>query len=266
MNAIWRKDSVNNKDIISNNKDYWNANADYWFGTTALPEYGVRFVTEDELHLFGDVTRKKMLEICCGSGHSLKYHADHNAGELWGIDLSQHQLDNAKAYLGEFGYSANLICSPMEANLDIPKDYFDYVYSIYGIGWTTDLQGTFMKIASYLKKDGIFIFSWNHTLYQCVSWSSITGTNIIQDNGKLTFDRSYFDESYFRFPVHDREIVLCNRKISTYINALAKAGFVIEQMIEENDTQAMDDTEDMSVKGIKTRMIPISVCFKARKL
>ena len=29
-----------------------------------------------------------MLEICCGSGHSLKYLADRNAGELWGVDIS----------------------------------------------------------------------------------------------------------------------------------------------------------------------------------
>lgn len=28
----------------------------------------------------------------------------------------------------------------MEADIDIPKDYFDFVYSIYGIGWTTDIQ------------------------------------------------------------------------------------------------------------------------------
>lgn len=41
---------------------------------------------------------------------------------------------------------------------------------IYGIGWTTDLQGTFDKIASYLKKDGIFIFSWHHTfnVHKCI--------------------------------------------------------------------------------------------------
>lgn len=69
--------------------------------------------------------------------------------------MSHKQLENASAYLHENGYTAKLICSPMEADLDIPKDYFDYVYSIYGIGWTTDLQGTFNKIASYLKKDGI---------------------------------------------------------------------------------------------------------------
>ena len=50
--------------------------------------------------------------------------------------------------------------------------------------------------------------------------------------------------------------------ISTYVNALARAGFVIEQMIEQNAND-MDDTSD---KAQKAKMIPISVCFKARKL
>lgn len=39
---------------------------------------------------------KKMLGICCGSGHSLKYHADRNAAELWGVDLSHKQIENAQ--------------------------------------------------------------------------------------------------------------------------------------------------------------------------
>ena len=86
-------------EIIESNKTYWNDHADLWFGTTALPVYGVRFPTEDDLHLFSDVAGKKMLEICCGSGHSLKYNAEKGAGELWGVDLSQKQLDNAAKLL-----------------------------------------------------------------------------------------------------------------------------------------------------------------------
>jgi Methylase involved in ubiquinone/menaquinone biosynthesis len=251
--------------ITEVNKTYWNANADAWFGTTALPTYGVKFVTEDDLHLFGDVTGKKMLEICCGSGHSLKYHADRNAGELWGVDISQKQLENAEKYLKENGYSAKLICSPMEADLEIPTDNFDFVYSIYGIGWTTDLLGTFKKIASYLKKDGIFIFSWHHTLYYCVARSSDLSHDVIEGD-KLIFSRSYFDESYFTMPVHESEIILCNRKISTYINALAEAGFCIEQMIEQTDNETMESVGDESNQTKKAKIFPISVCFKARKL
>lgn len=256
---------MNNNEIIQNNKSYWNEHADLWFGTTALPEYGVHFVTEDDLHLFGDVSGKKMLEICCGSGHSLKYHADRKAGELWGVDISHKQIENADKLLKENGYTAKFICSPMEADMDIPTNYFDYVYSIYGIGWTTDLEGTFKKIASYLKKDGIFIFSWHHPLHYCVSWSCSERKDIIK-NDKLTFDKSYFDESYFRMPVHDSEIILCNRKISTYVNTLARAGFGIEQMVEQTDQRTMEAVRDVSDKMKKAKMLPISVCFKARKL
>lgn len=259
---------MTNEELRRFNHTYWNENADQWFGTTALPEYGVKFPTEDELHLFGDVSGKRLLEICCGSGHSLKYHADRNAAELWGVDFSERQLENAEAYLRENGYTAKLICSPMEAELPLPKEYFDYVYSIYGIGWTTDLEGTFRQIASCLKKDGIFIFSWHHTLFYCVSpscesWWDPTGRRQVTQNEQLIVSRSYFDESEFTMPVDGSRIILRNRKISTYINALAKAGFAVEQMIEQNDQSALNDE---SVKSKQGAMIPLSVAFKARKL
>ena len=251
--------------IIEKNKRYWNDHADLWFGATALPKYGVRFVTEDELHFFSDVEGKKVLELCCGSGHSLKYLADKGAGELWGLDLSQKQLDNAKQMLSGSGCNPKLICAPMEADSGIPEDYFDYVFSIYGIGWTTDLAGTFKKVASYLKKDGIFIFSWGHPLHYCVAKSYETGEDEVIDE-KLVFSRSYFDESYFKMPVHDTDVTFANRKISTYVNALYDAGFIIERMVEQTDEKSLSDTEDDSPKAQKAKMVPLSMCFKCRKL
>ena len=153
----------------------------------------------------------------------------------------------------------------MEDELDVPHEYFDYAYSIYGIGWTTDLQGTFDKIASYLKKDGIFIFSWHHTLHYCIAWSCDERKDVFEDD-KLAMSRSYYDESYFKMPVHDSEIVLCNRKMSTYINALAKAGFAIEQLVEETDEETLKAGGELDTKTRKAQMLPLSFCIKARKL
>ena len=195
----------------------------------------------------------------------LKYLADKGAGELWGLDLSQKQLDNAKQMLKGSGCNPRLICAPMEADSDIPEDYFDYVFSIYGIGWTTDLAGTFKKVASYLKKDGIFIFSWGHPLHYCVAKSYETGEDEVID-GKLVFSRSYFDESYLKMPVHDTDVTFANRKISTYVNALYDAGFIIERMVEQTDEKSLSDTEDDSPKAQKAKMVPLSMCFKCRKL
>ena len=184
---------------------------------------------------------------------------------MWGIDISEKQLENASVLLKENGYSAHLQCARMEDELNVPRNYFDFVYSIYGIGWTTDLQGTFDKIASYLKKDGTFIFSWHHTLNYCIAWSCDERKEVFED-GRLVMSKSYFDETYFKMPVHDSEIILCNRKISTYINALAKSGFVIEQLVEESSSAAINAVGDFDSNTRKAKKLPLSFCIKARKL
>ena len=49
--------------VLNQNKSSWDAMADTWFGSTALPVYGCLAPTEDELHLFPDLSGKKVLDI-----------------------------------------------------------------------------------------------------------------------------------------------------------------------------------------------------------
>lgn len=77
--------------------------------------------------------------------------------------------------------------------------------------------------------------------------------------------RSRFDEIWFTLPVHDSSVTLCNRKMSTRINALAKAGFVIEQMFEETDKETMHAEYDLIQKQRKAKMMPLSFIIKAGK-
>lgn len=161
-----------------------------------------------------------------------------------------------KQNLAESGFSARLICSSMDEECGIPKNHFDIVYSVYTIGWTVELEKTFKKIVSYLKKDGVFIFSWTHPIYKCVGI----------ENNKLVFENSYFDEEWH--PVSAElcigELKLANRKNPTYINSLTNAGFHIEKMIEETDEQmiAPNDNSDFVRKA---RMYPVTFVIKARK-
>lgn len=243
-------------EIRERNRLYWDGAADNWFGVTALPEYGVQFVTEAELGLFGDVRGKRLLEIGCGSGHSLAYHAQRGAGELWGLDISQRQLENARHHLEEGCVQARLICGAMEDKVGIPPEYFDYVYSIYAMGWAVDLDAAMAKAASYLKKGGALIFSWKHPISHCVD---VQGEDLL-------FRRAYFDESWFSLPLDDGEMTLCSRMISTYVNALAGAGFAVERMIEQSDDKAMLARGEMSDRIKKARMLPLSFVIKARKI
>ncbi|MEC0180075.1 class I SAM-dependent methyltransferase [Paenibacillus peoriae] len=237
------------------NSIFWDTKGNDILGTTALPFYGA-FVSEEKCQLFGDVSGKRMLEIGCGSGQSLQYLGERKAFELWGTDISEKQIEKTTQHLTSCGLSAKLICSPMEEECGIPEDYFDFVYSIYAIGWTTDLEGTFCRIASYLKKDGTFIFSWSHPIHKCV----------VAENNMLTFKKCYFDESWYSVSLDEGTLTLSDRKLSTYVNALAKAGFVIEQMIEQSDDEIIQSWDDNSDFAKKAKMLPVTFVVKARKL
>ncbi len=246
---------MDNDSIHKTNVAFWDTKGNEVLGATALPLYGA-FVSEEKCQLFGDISGKKVLEIGCGSGHSLQYLGGRQAGELWGMDISERQLEKTAQVLESSGLSAKLICSPMEAECGIPEDYFDFVYSVYAIGWTTDLEGTFSRIASYLKQDGAFIFSWSHPIHKCV----------VAENDMLAFKKCYFDESWYSVSLEDSTLTLSDRKLSTYVNALAKAGFVIEEMIEQSDDELLQARDDHSDFAKKAKMLPVTFVIKARKL
>lgn len=245
--------------ILDQNKLSWDAMADTWFGTTALPVYGCLIPTEDELHLFPDLTGKNILDIGCGSGHSLRWCAQKGAAELWGLDLSTKQIENAANYLTENGYSPKLFNVPMEHECGLPESYFDIVYSIYAIGWTTDLKATFRNIASYLKPGGVFIFSWDHPLIRDVD---------AIDN-QLVFSGSYTSDELFPYIQRGQSVAIRNYRLSTYINELADAGFGVERLVEETDQDTLSSSAEFSsgyYSPWKAKKLPLSFIIKARKL
>lgn len=245
--------------ILTQNKQSWDTMADSWFGTTALPEYGCLIPTEDELKLFPDLEGKKVLDIGCGSGHSLKWCKDKGAAELWGIDISTKQIENARQFLSGNQYEARLLNSPMEADCGLPTEYFDVVYSVYAIGWTVDLQKTFNNIASYLKRGGVFIFSWEHPLMHCVE---------VQEEA-IVFERSILHDEEFSYIQRGNPVTIIKRKISTYINTLASSGFMIERLVEETDQETLSRPAEFSsgyYSPYKAKKFPLSFIIKAKKL
>lgn len=244
---------MNASETHKTNTEFWDTIGSEFLGATALPSWGGFLPSENKLKLLGNLSNKSVLEIGCGNGHSLKYVADRGATDLWGLDISANQIERTRVFLESKGINANLVCSPMEDECGLPTNYFDLVYSVYGIGWTTDLDKTFKRIHSYLKKDGIFVFGWSHPIHKCVS----------VEEGRLIFSNSYFNEEWYRADMSDKKIMLSNRMLSTYINALSDNGFVIEKLIEETDREkAMVANTDY---GRKALMLPTAFVIKAKK-
>jgi ubiquinone/menaquinone biosynthesis C-methylase UbiE len=269
---------IDNANILDQNKTSWNALAEMAFGWTALPSYGILCPTEDDLHLFPDLNGKKVLEIGCGSGHSLKWCANHGANELWGLDISENQLENTKKVLAEIEVTPQLFCSPMEQNPGIPLAYFDVVYSVYAIGWTVDLQTTFKLISSYLKPGGTFIFSWDHPFLHCIETASQMEQGIPLRHGdhpdyhetgneNLIFSGCYYEKTSDNFKKADNPLTFQNRRLCDYINALAHAGFAVERVVEEADKETLERECEFSsdyYSAYKAKHFPLSIIIKAR--
>ena len=243
---------LNKETIHKTNKLFWGTKGNQVLGALVLPLYG-SFVSEETCRFFDEVAGKKVLEIGCGTGRSLQYIGERRASELWGIDITREQINKAEQHLKTCNLTAKLICSSMEEECGLPEDYFDFVYSVYGIGWTTDLDGTFRRIASYLKKGGVFIFSWSHPIHKCVA----------AEDDMLVFKKCYFDETWYSVSVGEGVLSLSDRKLSTYINALARAGFIIEQLIEESDEDILKSKDNSFAK--KASMLPVTFVIKAIK-
>ncbi len=255
--------SISRKDLLTINQKGWNIVASQFYGGTALPKYGPLSVTEQELQLIDNLKGKSVLELGCGSGHTLCYLWNtKQASELWGLDLSQEQLRFANEVLAQENIPAKLFLASMDENPGIPESYFDLVISIYSLGWTPDLSRTISQVYSYLKPGGKFIFSWEHPVYQCLDYDI--------NSGKYFFNRSYLDESPEINPSWKGvEIVLQPRKLSTYVNAISDAGLIIERLVESepdiNLAREKDYEPEKWYSVPRAQLIPTTFIMRAYK-
>ncbi|PEK40454.1 SAM-dependent methyltransferase [Bacillus toyonensis] len=174
--------------------------------------------------------------------------------------LSSTQIDIANEMLNS--WDPKLICGAMEEEVEIPKEYFDIVYSIYALGWTSNLRKTLELIYSYVKPGGSFIFSWEHPVY----------SNLMYGTEEIALNSSYHEETLITFETfkgEDVQATLYKRKISTYINELNRVGFTIERIEEPKPSSSFDEElAEPSTKYYslyKARMVPTTFIVKARK-
>ena len=253
------KPAIDSGHALAINRAGWDRVAPIFHGGTALPEYGPLAPTEDTLRLLELTPDLRALELGCGSGHSLRYLAERGACELWGLDLSPVQIAFAEETLRPFGKCVRLIESPMEMNPGIPLGSFDLVFSIYGLGWTTDLPGTLALVADYLGPGGVFILSGEHPAYGCLAWN---GKQYVMAE-PYSAEGGFAHSSWKGVP-----IVIQRRTLGTFVTEIARAGLRIETLVEGelNADLAKEAHADPArwYSVARARMMPTTFIIKAR--
>lgn len=246
------------KRLLAINKASWDKIAGGTKGRTALPYYGPLCPDELELNLLGDVQGMSVLELGCGDGKSLAYLHEQGATELHGLDLSSEQISNATNLALNNGFPAQLYCSPMESNPGIPKHHFDLIISLYALGWAVNLNAAVDLVADYLRPGGVFVFSWEHPVFSCL---------------KLSEKRLYMERSYSEVGTTEKlswngdPIAMHARKISTFVNAVAQSGLVIDELVEGDMREPAEHADYPRRWYSKDRatLMPTTLIVKAHK-
>lgn len=247
-------------DLISENEKTWDAVANQFLEASALPVWGP-FGIGDDLNLIPEIEGKVFLEIGCGSGRSIKYLMERGAKKIYGLDVSAVQIAEAI----EFNKQAveemkvQLIKGNMEDRLSI--ETVDIVYSVYAIGWTPNPETTLANIYSYLKPEGTFIWSWDHSFF----------TDVLYEEGKFVVKYPYHEEVMHSFKNWKKEGSTANiayRKTSTWFKLLRDAGFEITGYYEpapKNLNRGFDDPiKHYSIQ--KAEKVPSTFIFVCKKL
>jgi len=241
--------------IVSDNQKTWNLVCDLFADASALPDWGPFGIGAD-LDLIPEIKGKTFLEIGCGSGRSIKYLMQEDAERVYGLDLSPKQIEEASRYNRQEIEDGKvvLIQSQMENKIDIEP--VDFVISVYAIGWTVAPEKVFSNIYSYLKPGGVFIWSWDHSIF----------TDIEYKDGGYYIEHSYHEEkpvTLIDWKKRGTTAHITYRKTSTWFRLLRDAGFNIigyHEPAPKNLNRGHDDPEKYySIQ--KAKKMPCSFIF-----
>jgi len=219
-----------------------------------LPTWGPFDVCKDR-DLLGDISDQTVLEVGCGSGHSLAYLVNKGVQKAYGLDFSTTQL----GFAAELNREARvrLIQSSMEQSIQIEP--VDLIVSVYAMGWTRDPQALFRNLFSYLKPGGGLIWSWGHPLFDKAQY----------EGGHFVLRESYFDETPRFSPSWggSNGVYMQNRTIATWFRYQTEAGFLVRDLLEPSPLSTDDAPDDPTryYSAAKANHVPGTFIFVCEK-
>jgi ubiquinone/menaquinone biosynthesis C-methylase UbiE len=193
------------------------------------------------VRLVGDLTGQEVLDIACGQGHAARALARAGARSVTGVDSSAAMLALACRHEQSRPLGVMYIEDDAQALTTIPDHCFDGVNCQLGLMDIPDLPATLAAVHRVLRAGGWFTFVIGHP---CVLTPN--ATTVADHNGSpARLVNGYFDERFWRSPNPQgvRRAGNHHRTLGTYLNALIRAGFVIDTVDEPRPTPGLAEQQ-----------------------
>lgn len=212
------------------------------------------------LAMLPDLHGKEVLDIGCGMGQHAKQYADMGAASVLGIDISEKMLEYAQEHNG----AENITYQRMAMeDIETVGRSFDLVTSSLVFDYIEDFAGLMRKISNLMKDDAEFVFSMSHPIV--TAWDGVYDRYTRTETGERLYAnlRNYCVEGKRKVDWVVNGYECYHRTVSSLINALIGAGFVIEECQEARISDEMRQQYPALFGGTIHR--PEFIFFRCRK-
>lgn len=188
--------------------------------------------------LIQDVKDKTVLDLGCGFGWHCRYAREEQANFVVGVDKSEKMIQRAIEMTKDPFIS--YIHSSIE-DIDFPGSRFDVVISSLAFHYLKSFNSISKKVYDYLKPGGSFVFSVEHPIF-----TSRKEQDWVYDNqgNRLHWPVDNYQKEGLRETLFLNEnVTKYHRTVSTYLNDLIDAGFMIRAVKESFPSDEMLKSE-----------------------
>ncbi len=188
-------------------------------------------------HLLGVVAGLDICDLACGQGEMARRLAGLGA-RVTGIDISQELLRLARERSEAEGVTVDFVEGDAMALSEEYTASFDGVVCLLALMDISDLDAVLSNVHRILRPGGWFVFAITHPCFQTPDsrWTGKAGGTVKREV------RGYFREGFWQSdnPYGVRgKVGAYHRTLSTYLNALHRAGLLLEEMIEPQADDAL---------------------------
>lgn len=242
------------------NRAAWNAIARHYQERHAEDfqriAWGIGGPYEDDARLLGDVKGKRLLEIGCGGGQHSILLAKQGA-RCVGVDLSDEQVKYARRLAEREGVDAEFYQGDAADLSMFDAESFDAAHSAFALHYVDDIDRCYREVFRVVRPGALFVFSFDHPVFRCF------------DDRSQQFVRPYWTpymEWDWEYPGIKARMHANYRPMGDEIDALRRAGFLIERVIEPkpDDHEALERWLEPA-EIARAQYLPVSIIFVARR-
>jgi ubiquinone/menaquinone biosynthesis C-methylase UbiE len=210
------------------------------------------------LALIGAVEGEVICDLACGQGWVARELARRGA-RVTGLDLATNLLALARRYEEREPLGIEYVDGDAQRAEPLGDQQFTGCVCVMALINIPDLRATFQTVRRILRPEGWFVFAISHPCFETPHAQWVASPDPEHPLGRLV--TGYFDERAWvsSNPEGVRSRVADNhRMLSTYLNGLCGAGFVLERALEPGPSERQAER----VPG--NREVPTLLLIRAR--